>query len=415
MPESKAQFQHPHAVLWTICIIALLSVAGVSLPYPVLAPLFAATELNAFNHWLGLDPTLLLGIALAANPAGILLGSAVLGALSDQYGRKPVLAFALVVAVIGYLLSALAIAYQQYLWFVLARFLTGLCEGSVSICRALAADLHPQIDRNKAIAWMNSALYAAWLVGPLVGGMTMHLGAYVPFALAAMAIVPCLVMVQLLLPTETPATPELRLWQNISKNNSLQLLRQPELKWVIWAQFIYTLGLNAFYEFYPLWLVETQQLSGYEIGLITAALCVVMTFVSAIVMTKFGNRVDPLPAAVLAALVFSGCLALLPWLEGAPSWVWLILCGLPIPMVSAWFQVYCTATFAHFGNGRVMGLLTLLMCAGNLVIALVGALIAMAGAQYTLWLGAIFAAIAAWLLRYENTQQTNNPSVSSDS
>ena len=82
MPESKAQFQHPHAVLWTICIIALLSVAGVSLPYPVLAPLFAATELNAFNHWLGLDPTLLLGIALAANPAGILLGSAVLGALS---------------------------------------------------------------------------------------------------------------------------------------------------------------------------------------------------------------------------------------------------------------------------------------------------------------------------------------------
>lgn len=415
MPESKAQFQHPHAVLWTICIIALLSVAGVSLPYPVLAPLFAATELNAFNHWLGLDPTLLLGIALAANPAGILLGSAVLGALSDQYGRKPVLAFALVVAVIGYLLSALAIAYQQYLWFVLARFLTGLCEGSVSICRALAADLHPQIDRNKAIAWMNSALYAAWLVGPLVGGMTMHLGAYVPFALAAMAIVPCLVMVQLLLPTETPATPELRLWQNISKNNSLQLLRQPELKWVIWAQFIYTLGLNAFYEFYPLWLVETQQFSGYEIGLITAALCVVMTFVSAIVMTKFGNRVDPLPAAVLAALVFSGCLAILPWLEGSPSWVWLILCGLPIPMVSAWFQVYCTATFAHFGNGRVMGLLTLLMCAGNLVIALVGALIAMAGAQYTLWLGAIFAAIAAWLLRYENRQQTNNPSVSSDS
>ena len=415
MPESKAQFQHPHAVLWTICIIALLSVAGVSLPYPVLAPLFAATELNAFNHWLGLDPTLLLGIALAANPAGILLGSAVLGALSDQYGRKPVLAFALVVAVIGYLLSALAIAYQQYLWFVLARFLTGLCEGSVSICRALAADLHPQIDRNKAIAWMNSALYAAWLVGPLVGGMTMHLGAYVPFALAAMAIVPCLVMVQLLLPTETPATPELRLWQNISKNNSLQLLRQPELKWVIWAQFIYTLGLNAFYEFYPLWLVETQQFSGYEIGLITAALCVVMTFVSAIVMTKFGNRVDPLPAAVLAALVFSGCLAILPWLEGSPSWVWLILCGLPIPMVSAWFQVYCTATFAHFGNGRVMGLLTLLMCAGNLVIALVGALIAMAGAQYTLWLGAIFAAIAAWLLRYENTQQTNNPSVSSGS
>jgi DHA1 family tetracycline resistance protein-like MFS transporter len=401
MSQSKVQFKHPYAVLWTICLIALLSVAGVSLPYPVLAPLFAATEPNAFNHWLGLDPTLLLGIALAANPAGILLGSAVLGALSDQYGRKPVLAIALLLAVVGYLLSALAIADQQYLWFVLARFLTGLCEGSVSICRALAADLHPQIDRNKTIAWMNSALYGAWLLGPLLGGMTMHLGAHVPFALAAIAILPCLVLVQLFLPREKPPTPVLRLWQNIATHNSLQLLRQPELKWVIWAQFIYTLGLNAFYEFYPLWLVESQQFSGYEIGLITAALCLVMTFVSAVLMAKFGSRVAPLPAAMIAALVFSGLLAILPWLDGMPAWGWLVLCGLPIPMVSAWFQVYCTANFAHFGNGRVMGLLTVLMCAGNLVIALVGAVIALAGAQYTLWLGAACAALAALLLRQE--------------
>jgi hypothetical protein len=48
-----------------------------------------------------------------------------------------------------------------------------------------------------------------------------------------------------------------------------------------------------------------------------------------------------------------------------------------------------------------MGLLTVLMCAGNLVIALVGAFVALAGAQYTLWLGAAFAAIAALLLRQQ--------------
>lgn len=401
MSESKVPFQHPYAVLWTICFIALLSVAGVSLPYPVLAPLFAATELNAFNHWLGLDPTLSLGIALAVNPAGILLGSAVLGALSDHYGRKPVLALALLVAMLGYLLSALAIAEQQYLWFVLARFLTGLCEGSVSICRAVAVDLHPQIDRNKTIAWMNSALYGAWLVGPLLGGMTVHLGAYVPFALAAFAVLPCLVLVQVFLPKTVVEQPALPLWQNITQHNSLRLLARAELKWIVLAQFIYTLGLNAFYEFYPLWLVQEQQFSGYEIGLITAALCLLMTFVSAVLMVKFGNRVAPLPAAMMAALLFSICLAILPWLAGVPAWIWLVLCGLPIPMVSAWVQVYCSTTFAHLGNGRVMGLLTVLMCAGNLVIALVGAFVALAGAQYTLWLGAAFAAIAALLLRQQ--------------
>lgn len=395
------RYTHPQAVLWVVCLIGLIAVAGIALPYPILAPLFAATTQNDFNHWLGIAPQILLGIALAANPLGMLFGSATLGALSDHYGRRRVLALSLTLAVVGYLGSAWALAADWYPGFVLFRFLTGLCEGSVSICRAIAADLHPQIERTKAISWMNSALYAAWLVGPLLGGLTMHLGNHVPFLIAALAMLPCLLLLYFLLPADLPLSQPQPFWRQLRQHNSLSLVRLPLLRLVVAAQLLYTIGLNAFYEYYPLWLVEQQQFSGLQIGLITAMLCAVMTTVSAVGMARLGTRWPALRSARFAAVAVALMLLLLPFTSGQLAWVWLVLCGVPNAMFSAWFQVYCTEQYGELGLGRVMGLLTLLMCCGNVIIALAGGVIALLGASWILWTGALFIAAAAWTLRQQ--------------
>lgn len=391
-PQSTAvqRYRHPRAVLVVMCVIALISVAGLSLPYPILAPLFAGSELNALNHWRGMDPTLLLGIALAANPLGILLGSAVLGALSDVLGRRRVLSGSLAMALLGYLLSAWALYQQNYPLFVVSRLFTGVCEGAVSICRAFAADLHPVIDRTVSISWMNSALYAAWLVGPLLGGLTMHLGAHVPFLIAALIMLPCLLLLWWLIPAdELSQAPATNLWMTMKAHNSFQMLGFKPLRYLVLAQLIYTTGLNAFYEFYPLFLVQYELFDGAAIGYITALLCLLMTSVSGLVMARWGQRFTPLPAAIAAALLLVLLLALLPLNTGVWCWLLLVLCGLPIPMVSSWFQVYCTATFGALGMGRIMGLLTFLMCSGNFVIALLGAYIAQFDVRWTLWFGAL--------------------------
>lgn len=401
---TSPRYAHPQLVLLTVCLIGLLSVAGVALPYPILAPLFAAAELTPFNHWLGLHPTLLLGIALAANPLGILLGSAVLGALSDSYGRRPVLLGALLLAVLGYCLSALAIAAEQYLWFVVARLLTGICEGSISIARAIAADLHPQVERTKAIAWINAALYGGWLVGPLVGGFTMQAGADVPFWIAAVTMLPCLALVYFLLPRQQRRTSAAGLWQSIGQHNSLQLLTLPQLRWVVLIQLCYTIGLNAFYEFYPLWLVQAEQFSGRDIGLITAALCLVMVTISVGPMSRWGQHYPALRGAVLATLLLGLLIALLPLLNGVPAWLVLVAAGVPIAMMGTWFNVYCAERFDSLGQGRLMGMLTLLMCAGNVITALFGSWIALWGAGWTLWVGALFVWLATGLLLVQQRQ-----------
>jgi MFS family permease len=133
--------KHPHWIVGAVCLLGLMSTVGVSMPYPILAPIFVGGPVDRFTHFAGGDPALLMGVALAANPLGILLGSLVVGPLSDTHGRRAVLAVTLSGACLFYLLTAAALAARSYPLFVLARFATGLTEGNVAVARALLADL----------------------------------------------------------------------------------------------------------------------------------------------------------------------------------------------------------------------------------------------------------------------------------
>jgi hypothetical protein len=70
------------------CLPGLLSTTGASLPYPILAPLFGKDTGSALTFFLGLPPELLLGISLMVNPLGLLIGSAVLGAVGRKAERR---------------------------------------------------------------------------------------------------------------------------------------------------------------------------------------------------------------------------------------------------------------------------------------------------------------------------------------
>jgi len=90
------------------CLLCLLSTAGSSLPYPLLPPLFADGS-GDLARFMGLPPKLLFSLALAINPLGLLIGSALLGPLSDRFGRRPVLMATAIGAAVGHALTAEAL------------------------------------------------------------------------------------------------------------------------------------------------------------------------------------------------------------------------------------------------------------------------------------------------------------------
>ncbi|WP_317204926.1 MFS transporter [Janthinobacterium sp.] len=376
------------------CLLALLSTTGASLPFPILPPLFAAGASNAFNHFLGLPPKFLFGLALTINPLGLLIGSAVLGPLSDRYGRRPVLLLTAVGAALGHALTGVALLMQSYPLFIVARFFTGLLEGNGSVARALLADRLEGPLRLRAMSWLNGAFYLGWLVGPLLAGFTLAWGVATPFWVAVGALLLAAALVWLALPREAPSLATTSWWQVARDRHSLNLLRYPELRKLFGVQLAYTCGVTAFYEFYPLWLVEVARYDARGIAWVNMALCGLMTLTS-----LFGggpSKTEPLRRA--ARFAFGGALAVACVALGN-VWVGLAaiaLFGVPNALYNTVVQGWCAERFGAYGQGAVMGLLSTTFCVANIVMALIGAVLTLIDTRLILLLGAALSAWAGW-------------------
>ena len=154
---------HIRLLIAAACLLGLFSTIGASLPYPILPPLFASGASNELNTFLGLPPKMLFGVALMINPLGLLIGSALMGPLSDRYGRRPVLLVTALGAALGHVVTALALVLESYPLFIVARFVTGLLEGNGAVARAMLADRLEGELRVRALSWLNGAFYLGWL------------------------------------------------------------------------------------------------------------------------------------------------------------------------------------------------------------------------------------------------------------
>ncbi|MDT8999034.1 MFS transporter [Paucibacter sp. APW11] len=397
--QDLTPLRHPMWVVAAVCALALMSTAGVAMPYPILAPIFVSGAVDGFTHFAGQDPKLLMGIALAANPLGILLGSLFIAPLSDRYGRRAVLSVTLLATLIGYLLSALALAQRQYLLFVLARFLTGVTEGNVAVARALLADMHAQVDRTRAFAWLNACLYAGWLLGPLVGGLTLPLGEPVPFVLAGLAMLPCLLVLGLGVPAAKHQGASPALWQAMREQQAFGLLKQDAvLARLFVLQLVYTVGLNGLYEFAPLWMLENAGLDSRGIALVTAGQCALMTLASVAAGRFGGQAAHPLGRAAKMALLAAVGLLLLAALPGRAGLLVIMALGAPLALYNAVLPAWMSERFAAHGQGRVMGLLSTIFCLGNVITALGGGLLALLSTRWIMGLGGLMCLLAAGLL-----------------
>ncbi|RLU25566.1 hypothetical protein DMN91_001723 [Ooceraea biroi] len=94
------------------------------------------------------------------------LGSPLIGALSDIYGRKPLMLLCLTGISLSYLLWAFSTNFGI---FVLARLVGGINKGNISLSMAIISDVTSSKTRGKAMALVGIAFSIGFVVGPMIG------------------------------------------------------------------------------------------------------------------------------------------------------------------------------------------------------------------------------------------------------
>ncbi len=175
MPESPAPGRRA-AALPFIFIVVFIDVLGIGLAMPVLPMLVGAftpsRELQAYWY----------GVLVVVYGLMQFFCAPLLGALSDRFGRRPVILASIFGLGLHYLLLALA---PSLAFMLLARVIGGVTGASFSVASAYASDISSAEGRAKSFGLIGAAFGLGFIFGPMLGGLLGSIDLHLPFYVAA--------------------------------------------------------------------------------------------------------------------------------------------------------------------------------------------------------------------------------------
>ncbi len=165
------------AALVFIFITVLIDVLSFGVIIPVLPHLveqFTGGDLASAARWVGI-----FGMTFAAVQ---FLSTPVQGALSDRFGRRPVILVSCLGLGLDFIVMALATSLPVLL---LARIISGVASASFTTANAYIADVTPPEKRAKSYGMIGAAFGLGFVVGPMIGGWLGGVDLRAPFWFAA--------------------------------------------------------------------------------------------------------------------------------------------------------------------------------------------------------------------------------------
>ena len=160
-----------------IFITMLIDVLGIGIIIPILPDL-----IEEFVGG-GTSNAAIYGSMLMASYAVMqFLLSPVIGGLSDQYGRRPIILASLLGFSVDYQLLAFA---PNITWLFVGRLIAGVTGASFTTASAYIADITKPEDRAKNFGMVGAAFGLGFIIGPVIGGVLGEIHIKLPFFASA--------------------------------------------------------------------------------------------------------------------------------------------------------------------------------------------------------------------------------------
>jgi DHA1 family tetracycline resistance protein-like MFS transporter len=331
-----------------IMATVLIDMISIGLIIPVLPKLVASFETTAAAQvgayaW----------VAMAFGFANF-IGSPILGALSDRFGRRPVL----LIGFSGLALSFFVTAMATALWMLIAvRLFSGALQANIAVANAYVTDITPPADRPRRFGMLGAMFGLGFILGPVLGGLLGGINLRLPFFVAgSLAVVNWLYGFFVLPESLPPARRQPFDWARANPIGSLMHLAQLRSMGALLG--VVTFASLAQFILQGTWALYTQLKFGWEPQQIGWSLCAVgamSVLVQGVLVGKL-TRMMSVQRLVVVGLVSSAA-AYVAWGAASQGWMMylVIACNVLGFAAGASLQTLIANAADPNTQGRTMG------------------------------------------------------------
>ena len=216
----------------------------------------------------------------------------ILGGLSDQFGRRPVILLSLFGFGINYIVLAIA---PDIVWLFIGRIFQGIMGASLTTASAYIADISSPEKKAQNFGLIGAAFGLGFILGPVIGGYLGQFGSRVPFYAASIFTLINLLYGFLILPESLKK--ENRRKFNIKRANPigtlLSLRRYPLISGLLVCIILFNIAQHATHSTWSFFTIEKfdwdEKLVGYSLGFIGILAAIVQGGLIRIIIPKFGK------------------------------------------------------------------------------------------------------------------------------
>ena len=356
----------PGAAMRFIMLTVLIDMMSIGLIVPVLPPLVGSFTGSQADQafWYG-------AVTFAFSLANF-FGSPILGALSDAYGRRPVL----LLGFCGLALNFFATALSTALWMLIAvRLVGGAMQANAAVANAYVADISAPEDRAKRFGMLGAMFGIGFILGPVMGGLLGGIHLQLPFFVAGGLSLVNLLYGYFVLPESLPVERRRRFeWKAANPLITLRALAQ--LKGV--GLLVAVLACSALAQFvlYTTWVLYSTFKFGWgpsDNGWSLAAVGVMSVLVQGVLLGKLLKRFSPQRLALIGLI--SSTLAHLLWGLATEGWMmYAVIFGNLLGFtVAATMQSIISSAADETNQGQTMGAVSSLSSLMAVVAPAIGA------------------------------------------
>lgn len=229
------------------------------------------------------------------------LFSPMIGSLADRYGRRKIMAMALLSQTVG----MVGITYSTGWWTVIPIFICGLAVNAyLPAQQAYISDLAPFDRRGRALASVDIAFAVSGMVMmPIIGWVINTYGWRLPFYSLSFVSVIFAILTWVYLP-ETKERTQV----DSADRNMGQLLRRKNIRAAVGVAILLFISVGIFMTFWSVWLSADFGFDALDLGLMAQQIGIAEllgVILAGLVVDRLGKRRTSLIGVVISAIMFA--------------------------------------------------------------------------------------------------------------